>query len=215
VTLRVEVPMDWMLIPQIIAVVLIVLLIPFVLGKHRDSSTPGKFPGEVRNDKSIAVAGWSEEEIHQILTNFDEAYDWSDYQPRRSELEKGKSTEYRLTFPHDIHPEMLVALVNFLAYPEGLNSHGRKISVAATTTITEGFEEIDSAHWGKNAVLYIPDADSSHKAVYLETEDGMVFSCRLPGCVWNPAGDARMPAEIDALLDGTLNEPMIIREPDR
>jgi hypothetical protein len=195
--------MDWMLIPQIILVVLVIAAMIVGGLRARDPFLPAQFAPDAHNDKSIMVTGWSEVELRQVILDFEEAYDWSDYPVHPIEVHTGESGAYRLTFPQDIHPEMLPALVNYLAYPHEMNPLGRTIQVVATTTLAEGFEKIDAAHWGKEAFLYIPEGDRDHDAVYMQTEDGMTFECRLPKCIWNPAGSARLPVGIEDLLGGT------------
>src|ERR1700722_13274394 len=89
------------------------------------------FTPRTDNDKVIVVQGWNEEELKKILKKFKETYERDGYPSWQFALSKINDTRLRIIFPLDIHPRLLVFLVNYLHYPFDFDLKNRAILAIA------------------------------------------------------------------------------------
>jgi hypothetical protein len=147
------------------------------------------------------VSGWTGDEILTIISDFDKTYQKSEYPSYSIDLRSETMGVYRLSFPQDIHPLLLAFLVNYIAYPFKPDFKNRPICVGAASTVSKGFEGVDPVHWGKKAILYIPEHDKGHNEVYMQTNDGVAFANTFKKCVWRQVGAPRLSSQTKALME--------------
>ena len=157
-----------------------------------------QFDPDLENDKVIAVSGWNEDELRQILDGF-VVENHSGFPPFRVELHKQYENYFRLTFPEDIHPSLFASLVNYLMYPIEFGTADRLQLATGQTTLTSAFEGIPKSFFGQKAVLYVAENDDEYDVVCLQTETGTNFANSLDGNNWRRVDDARMSAEVKRL----------------
>jgi len=150
---------------------------------------------EHKHQASVAVRGWSEEELQRILDDFSDSYElsdgWVELEPRAD----GIST---LTFPIEIAPQTLCFLVNYLNYPKGLDLAERSIGVVAHATLSQAFNPPDATLVGKTARIYVPSNDTDYDVVCVHCET-KVYVVSFANFVWRPIADTREPATVSGL----------------
>jgi|WetSurMetagenome_2_1015567.scaffolds.fasta_scaffold789759_1 hypothetical protein len=194
--------MDWMVIPQILVVVMVLAF--FALGglNVRGDGVANGYVSDVHNDKQMMISGWTECEIREIVAEFTKEDGDVNLPAFDIELQEVGPRKFRLTFPKDIHPSRFPELINYVAYPTEMNLVGRSIHVGGKATITEGFKGINRTRWGEKAILYIPADDRTNDEVYLQLKGGASFVYSLRSCVWKKVKHARLSAETRTLLSG-------------
>lgn len=148
------------------------------------------FSPDPDNDKIIAVSGWNETELGQILDDFITQYR-SGWPPYRVEIVRQNANYLRLTFPEDIHPCLFAFLVNYARYPIGFELARRKITVVGQTTLDNSFDGIPEELFGQKAVLCTSENDEEYDIVYLQSETGLNFANSLGENNWREV-DARV-----------------------
>jgi hypothetical protein len=148
------------------------------------------FTVDPRNDKSIVISGWTEDELRKALDDFIE--DGSSDSPPKVDVQKRLENLYLLTFPEDIRPSEFVAMVNYLNYPIDLSPAGRAITVAGRATLNSDFEGIPQSLIGKKAVLYVPENDEDYDVVYLRAETGTILENSFNRETWRQVKEPRM-----------------------
>ena len=196
--------MTWLLILIVIFALITVACVSF---RSKDAGSASAIPPSVmpnsENDKVILVKGWDESEIKKIIRDFIQTYERNGYPAYTIEHHKESGNLYRLTFPQDIHPRLFTFLVNYLAYPFDLDLKNRSIIVGGRTTLSPGFDQIDSQFVGKNAILYIPENDRERSVVYLRTESGVTLANSFTELKWKRVNDARLSYEVKNLIGGS------------
>ena len=193
--------MTWLLLLVVFVALVAVACMSFRgRGASPESVTVPSFTPDTENDKVISVKGWNEAEIQKIIRDFIETYKNDGYPAYTIEPLKQSENLYRLTFPQDIHPQLLTFLVNYLAYPFDLDLRNRSIIVGGKATLSSGFEGIDSSLVGKKAILYIPESDQEHNVVYMRTESGINLANSFTELRWKRVNDARLSNEVKNLV---------------
>jgi len=191
-------------LPEWLVFSLIIFLVPLpilLFAKPVKATVPEQvnlpFTADPNNDKLIMVSGWSEQELREILDDFNAE---SERPPLEIEIKKRFENEFRLTFPQDIYPLEFAALINYLNYPINVDAGDRSIVVAGKATLTEDFEDIPNSLVGKKATLYVPENDEDYTTVYLHTEDGDNFANFLQQPVWRRVNEARLGNKVKLLI---------------
>ena len=167
-----------------------------------------------KNDKTILVDGWNEEELRKIVAGFI-GQDRTDLPQFKVEINKRLESSFCLTFPEDIPPSDFASLVNYLAHPIDFGLGDRSIVVAGKTTLNADFAGIPEALVGKKAVFYLPEGDQDYDGVYLQTETGMTFASSLGHkMIWRQVTRPRMGNDVrelslEALAIKTSSDPVI------
>jgi len=193
------------LVPESLAICLLIALIPlpimFFARPVRAEVAPAHLPPfapDPHNDTTITVSGWNEEDLNKALDDFMPRDPASS--PPRIAINQLPENLFRLTFPQDIPPAGLAALVNYLNYPIDLGSPERAITVAGKGTLNSAFAGVPASLTGRKAIFYIPENDEDYDVVYLRTETGDVFvhSLNQDGG-WRREENPRVPASVKAL----------------
>jgi hypothetical protein len=193
--------MSWLLLVIVLIALVAVACISFRgRGAGSESATIPNFTPNPENDKVILVQGWNEAEIRKIIHDFTETYKSDGYPAYTIEPHKQSENLYRLTLPQDIHPQLFTFLVNYLAYPFNLDLRNRSLIVGGKTTLSSGFEGIDSSLVGKKAILYLPENDQDHDVVYLQTESGINLANSFTELRWRRVNDARLSSGVKNLI---------------
>ncbi len=196
--------MSWLLLVIVLIALVAVACISFRgRGASSESATIPNFTPNPENDKVILVKGWDSSEIQKIIHDFIEMYKNDGYPAYTIEPHKQSENLYRLAFPQDIHPQLFTFLVNYLAYPFDLDLRNRSIIVGGKTTLSSGFEGIDSSLVGKKAILYLPENDQDHDVVYMQTESGINLANSFTELRWRRVNDARLSNEVKNLIGGS------------
>ena len=196
--------MTWLLILIVIVALVTVACISLRgRGVGSESAVPPSIMPNPENDKVILVKGWDKSEIKKIIRDFIQTYESDGYPAYTIEHHETSENLYRLTFPQDIHPRLFTFLVNYLPYPFDLDLKNRSIIVGGKTTLSPGFEEIDSQLVGKKAILYIPENDQERSVVYMRTESGMTLANSFTELKWRRVNDARLSSEVKDLIGGS------------
>ena len=188
----------------LIVIALVIIGVVLLLQRRRDLTVQPKVPAfdpVPDNDKSLWVKGWIEEDLKRILAKFEEIYKESGYPPYQVQLQQSRDDRFRLTFPADIHPQLLTLLVNYIHYPFNFDLTDRRILAVAKTTVTRGFEGLDTLR-GKQALLYVPKEDKDNDVVYMQIQAGGIFANSFTDMRWTKREDARLPSGIGDLVDG-------------
>lgn len=195
--------MTWLLILIVIVALVTVACLSFRgSGAGSESARMPSFMPTPENDKVILVQGWDESEIKKIIRDFIQMYESDGYPAYTIEHHKQSENLNRLTFPQDIHPRLFTFLVNYLPYPFDLDLKNRSIIVGGKTTLSSGFEEVDSQLIGKKAILYIPEKDQGRSVVYMRTESGVTLANSFAELKWRRVNDARLSNEVKNLIGG-------------
>ena len=183
----------------------VVILLPLLLvliakpvkadDPHNDLSP---FTPDPNNDKVILIQGWNEAELRRILDDF-VAEDLSAFAAFQIEIEQRLEDYFVLTFPEDIHPDELLSLINYIAYPINFDLAGRSIAVAGKTTLNSDFDGLPKSLEGKKALLYLPENDKDYDVVFLQTESGVTLAKTLGEGAWRKVNDARLSSAVMAL----------------
>lgn len=183
---------------------LVVIGVVLLLTRRRDVTVQPTIPAfdPVRNnDKSLWVKGWTEGDLKKILAKFQKTYEHPGYSAYQIQLKKSADDRFRLTFPADIHPQLLTFLVNYIHYPFNFDLTDRRILAVAKSTVTPGFEGLDTIH-GEQALFYVPKEDKDYDVVYMQTQSGGIFAISFTDMRWTKRDDARLPSGIGDLIDG-------------
>ena len=144
-------------------------------------------------DAFVAVRGWNQVELEQILAAIAQSYDL----PREALLSsQQRDGSYAVTFPQGVQAAHLFFLVNYLHYPVGFDLDGRKIAVAGNVTLTEAFGVPDAAMLGRAATIYVPADDADYDLVFVQVQPGATYSVPFTNLSWNETKDPRMPLDI-------------------
>jgi hypothetical protein len=179
----------------LIGVSLVLLAKPF-RPEDRNTGLPS-FTPDISNDKMLMVGGWKEDELVEIINDFREESEIDP--PVEIEIQKRFESEFVLTFPGDIAPWDLAALVNYVIYPIDFNSAGRALVVAGRTTLNADFTGIPESLHGKTAIIYVPENDDDYTVVFMHSETGENFAGSLNERVWQSVDASRLPPTVQAL----------------
>ncbi|MDI1247878.1 MAG: hypothetical protein PSV13_03255 [Lacunisphaera sp.] len=149
-----------------------------------------------RNWKLIDVAGWKQDEIEKILTDFRGMYQIPESSFLVSKLGEG---QFRLTFPDDVTPPKFLFLVNYIRYPKDLNLQNRRIGVLGRARIGRAFGASDASLEGQEATVYVPANDTEFDNVYVQINSGRTFKIPFTRFIWESVDNARIPEEVVAL----------------
>ena len=162
------------------------------------TTATGSFTPNLSNDTVILAQGWSDTELGEILSAFKSKYR-SGLGPVFSFNTKTLAeNQFRISFPHDIHPRLLVLLVNYLQYPQGVDAAGRSIAVLGKVTLTSAYPLPNPAYSGKLARVYVPENDQQRDVVYFAV-DGEYFAESLPDGSARTVSDGRVPSGVKPL----------------
>jgi len=151
------------------------------------------------NDKVVFIRGWTEDKLKKILEVFKKTYEPEGYPPYSFELARLAEDRFRLHFPEDIHPQLLIFLINFIHYPFDIDFAGRAILAVAQSTLGNGFEGWDP-EFGRRGILYVPKDDEDFTTVHMETEKGVSLAISFTDLKWKKVDDPRLPAKIMELI---------------
>ena len=185
-------------------IALVIIGVVLFLTRRRDLTVQQRIPAfdpVPNNDKSLWVKGWVEDDLKKILAKFQETYEHGGYSPYQIQLQKSADDRFQLTFPADIHPQLLTFLVNYIHYPFNFDLTDRRILAVAKSTVTAGFEGLD-AYCDEQALLYVPKEDKDYDVVYMQTQSGRIFAVSFTDMRWIKKDDARLPSGIGDLIDG-------------
>jgi len=195
--------MYWVLLAiVVVALISLACAVPRFRG-NTSAQTTAPFVPNPHNDKVIFVQGWDESEVRKIITDFVKTYENDGYPPYSIEPYKQHDQSFRLQFPNDIHPLLFTFLVNYIAYPFDLYPTNRPIVVAATSTLTRGYEGLDESLIGRKALLYVPENDQDHTIVYIHFSDGTTYANSSHDLVWQRVTDPRLSPAIIKLAGST------------
>jgi len=161
-----------------------------LLGPSRSKSAGPAFVGDPQNDKRVVVRGWRPEELRGMLADFAASYELP-----KSYVETGPGAVDRtkvLTFPRDIPPEVFLFLVNYLTYPFKHEPRD-SLAVVGTATLTSAFALPDPSLVGKQAFVYVPDADQEHDVVYVDVVGDAVYAVPFTNLRWQRVELPRRP----------------------
>jgi hypothetical protein len=188
----------------LIIIALVIIGVVLVLARRRELTVEPSVPAfdpAPDNDKSLWVKGWVEDDLKRILAKFEGIYEHGGYPSYQIQLQKRTNDRFQLTFPADIHPQLLMLLVNYIHYPFNFDLTDRRILAVAKSTVTRGFEGLDTLR-GEQALLYVPKEDKDYDVVYMQTQSGGVFANSFTDMRWTKRDDARLPSGIGDLIDG-------------
>lgn len=144
--------MPWLLL---VLVIVALVTVGFISYRSRNASSkipaPPSFTPNPENDKVILVSGWDDTEIRKVIADFVQTYENGGYPAYSIEPQKQSQHFHRLTFPQDIHPQLFMFLVNYLAYPFNFDLTKRSLVIGGRTTLTSDFE-IDPVLVGQKLV---------------------------------------------------------------
>ena len=163
------------------------------LPRTRTQTAPAafQFVPDLKNDKTITVRGWREEELSTMVKDFAQMYQLSS-EPKISRTDLG-SEVLRLSFPDDLEPDKFSFLVNYLRYPKGFDLNGRIIGVLGRTTLSSQYNVPDPTLVGKKAEFYVPSNDDQFDRVYVRAELGQTYENSFAASKWRLVGDDRFP----------------------
>ncbi len=171
------------IIPLILAVIFATYLICIKSSNQARDTITKPFNQTIPNNNMIIIEGWNYNELQKILSDFQNMYKnngYPDYTISTTEISHNK---FELSFPQDIHPLLFTLLINYLAYPIGFETQHK--TVAGTITLTSDFAGVPPELFGEKAILYIPQDDQQHDAVFMHTQSGKNLYNSLERCVWN------------------------------
>lgn len=186
----------WLVI--LILIALPIMLLPMPVKDERTEVTLSLFTPNSKNDKLIMVSGWNEDDIRKIVDDFIGEDDSGS--PPRIEIHKQYGTQFRLTFPDDVHPALFASLVNYMMYPMQLGTADHSLAVIGKMTLDSAFPGIPESLIGQKAHLYVPQNDQKYDVVYMQTESGINLANSFAETSWRRIDEARMPLEVKRLL---------------
>jgi len=195
------VPGSWQSLGFVFVVVFVALSVMLLAKPAKFENPEAGFPSfmpDLNNDKAIIVSGWKENELGKIVDDF-RGQDSVDL-PMEIEIQERSENQFVLTFPADITPWDLAALVNYLNYPFDFDLTDRTIIVAARTTLDSAFQGIPESLYGERAIIYVPEDDDDYAVVYMQTETGETFAESMNEMVWQRVDAPRLSAVITALI---------------
>jgi hypothetical protein len=150
-----------------------------------------------KNQKSVAVRGWTRTELEKILFDFRKLYNL----PPSSDwlVAEEPNTVLSVTFPNDVRPEQLFYLINYIRYPKGFDLKDRSIGVAGHAIIDGAFGAPDASLLGKRVLLYVPSNDQDYDFVNARIEGGKTYKVPFTTLIWTSADDATTPTSIGGL----------------
>lgn len=184
-------------------IALVIVGVVLLLARRRELTVEPRVPAfdpVPDNDKSLWVKGWVEDDLKRILAKFEEIYEHGGYPPYQIQLQKRADDRFQLTFPTDIHPQLLTLLVNYIHYPFNFDLTDRRILAVAKSTVTRGFEGLETLR-GEQVLLYVPKEDTDNDVVYMQTHSGRIFANSFTNMLWTKRDDARLPSGIGELID--------------
>jgi hypothetical protein len=172
-----------------VALMLVLGAVALLSKRSVSESTGPAFTPNSTNDKVLSVRGWSELELNRILRDFDALYEIK--VAHQVEAIANSQNTFRVSFPADISAELFQFLVNYVAYPKGLDLTNRRIGVIGHTTITSDFGPPDPTLLGRQARIYVPRDDRDFDLVYILTSTGKVYQCSFMDMKWREVSDSR------------------------
>src|SRR5665213_2525617 len=151
------------------------------------------------NGSSIEVIGWNQDEIHGILAGFRRIYGLSD---SALAVTRHWDGQFRVSFPHDIEPQIFFFLVNYIRYPKELDFQARRLGVLGRARLSRAFGIPDTSLDGMSARFYVPANDKEFDNVYVQLDSGKAFKIPFTRLIWEPVEDPRVPDEIKNLKNG-------------
>jgi hypothetical protein len=162
----------------------------------QDARMTASFVPNPANDTLVSGSGWDQSELDRILGDFSQQYGL----PANSfKIERGDSRKFRISFPHDIEPKLLLFLVNYLEYPNGFDLKSHSIAAVAHVVLTAAFGVSDPTLIGNRARIYVPSNDVDHDLVYAQVQRGRSFRISFTDMIWQEVDDARLPLSIRSL----------------
>jgi uncharacterized membrane protein YhaH (DUF805 family) len=163
--------------------------------KH-DQSVVASFAPTPNNHTTILVRGWDRPDLNKILSDFEATYKI----PKENiEIARRADGAQIIHFPNDIHPRLLLYLVNYLQYPKGFDLSHRTIGVLAHAQLSQAFGMPDPSLDGKPATIYVPEADAAHDVVYADVQARGAFVVTLADFEWKAAPSPRLPRAVAGL----------------
>ena len=185
-------PVYWIMIGIIIVLILVIGFLWYGKSNFSANVQARNFSQSIDNDKVIIVSGWNEDELKKILDDFQKMYHNQGYPSYAINTTKQNESQYKLTFPNDIHPLLFIFLINYLAYPFNFDLKTHSIVVAGSTTLNADYQGLNQAFIGQKAVFYIPKNDSAHDVVYMVTKQGGSLSLNLTTGDWKDTDQANL-----------------------
>ena len=163
--------------------------------------TSAPYDPDTSNDKIVRVNGWNEQQLLEIIDGFMAARDPS--APHYEiQVSQQANNDYRLDFPHDIHPSEFAALINYLQYPIEFGISEHAITAVGRMTLSAPFDGIPESLIGQKAILYTPENDEDHDVVYVQTESGARYSYSFQDSSWRQVKAARLSVDVKRLREG-------------
>jgi hypothetical protein len=165
------------------------------------------FTPKADNDKVVFVQGWVEDDLKKILESFKGTYERDGYAAYRFQVTRLADDRFRLTFPEDIHPQLLIFLVNYIHYPFGFDLANRVMAVVGQSALDleNGFEGLDPG-FGDRAILYVPKDDKDYDVLYMQTEKGISLATSFTDMIWKKVDDPRLSPGVMALVEESAKE---------
>jgi hypothetical protein len=158
------------------------------------------------HDKRIAVRGWTDTELGEILRDFEHMFRAQLHQGYRVALERELDGTFRLSFPADIEPELYYCLLNALRHPTEHELEGRSVAVLGRARLSAAFGPLEPGLRGQCAWIYLPEGDDGYEWVIVELPAGGAWRHDFVRHSWQQLPDACMPAG--------LRELTLLRWPD-
>lgn len=172
-------------------------LLVWLLRLHGDTPAERPFTPNLTNNTVVTCTGWNGKELTKILGDFTRIYQerLTAGHPFRVDAQTDRID---IRFPHDIQPDLLSFLVNYLQYPKGFDLAARHIAAVGTVTLTDAFPLPSSNFVGRKARIYVPSNDRDYDKVYVAV-DSEYFEQSFRDMSWKAAADPRIPDDVRKL----------------
>jgi hypothetical protein len=147
------------------------------------------YNADQKNDKRIAVKGWSRSELDKIISDYADLYELSASNDFR--IEQIDRNYFNIVFPNDVPADRFYFLVNFIQYPTNFGLEGRDIHAVGYATLNRSFGLPDQDLLGKAATFYVPVDDSEYDLVYGQLTSGQAYEISFTNLKWKPVSSAR------------------------
>lgn len=150
----------------------------------------------IPNGTSIAVRGWSADELGTIVTEFSGMYD---LEPAAVRIGTWRNDAFILLIPAELAADQFLFLVNYLCYPRVFSAAGRSMGVLGRGVVAPAAKVEDPSTAGQRAEFYVPANDTDFDVVYATIPSGVTFRIPFTNMKWHRVEDARRPASLKGL----------------
>ena len=123
------------------------------------------------SDKLICITNINIENLRSIITLYAWEYEDEDMIDNLRAIKISES-EFAITFANDIDFEAYCYFINYLKYPEEVES---KPAILAWTTTNSTDKGVPEMAVNKLVMLYIPEEDDEYDNVFLTTQDNISY----------------------------------------